>query len=139
MGDVGSGSLGLLIFALSAMLWRVQTPLLWPCLILSSAFVTDASLTLLNRMVRGRRWYTAHREHLYQWIVRRGCTHAVGAAWYVGWNLLVAAPLAALAFKRPGMGLLACIVTYAVAAVVWLAAKRRLIRRDRYKVRYVHT
>jgi UDP-N-acetylmuramyl pentapeptide phosphotransferase/UDP-N-acetylglucosamine-1-phosphate transferase len=139
MGDVGSGSLGLLIFALSAMLWRVQTPLLWPCLILSSAFVTDASLTLLNRMLRGRRWYTAHREHLYQWIVRRGGTHATGAAWYVGWNLLVVAPLTALAFNRPGMGLFACIVTYAIATMVWFMAKRRLIRRDRYKVRYVHT
>ncbi|WP_233510842.1 MraY family glycosyltransferase [Dyella psychrodurans] len=139
MGDVGSGSVGLLIFALSAMLWRVDERLLWPALILSSAFVTDASLTLLNRMLRGRRWYTAHREHLYQWIVRRGCTHAAGSAWYVGWNLLVAAPLTAMAFKRPGMGLVACIVTYAIAAIVWLLAKRRLIRRDRYKVRYVHT
>ncbi|HTV86932.1 MAG TPA: glycosyltransferase family 4 protein [Dyella sp.] len=139
MGDVGSGSLGLLVFALSAMLWRVREGLVWPAVILSSAFVTDASLTLLNRMWRGRRWYTAHREHLYQWIVRRGGTHATGAAWYVGWNLLVAAPLAALAFNRPGMGLFACIVTYAVATVVWFMAKRRLIRRDRYKVRYVHT
>jgi UDP-N-acetylmuramyl pentapeptide phosphotransferase/UDP-N-acetylglucosamine-1-phosphate transferase len=139
MGDVGSGSVGLLLFALSAMLWRVNGLLLWPALILSSAFVSDATLTLLNRMLRGRRWYTAHREHLYQWIVRRGRTHAVGAAWYVGWNLLVAAPLAALAFKRPGMGLVACIVTYTISAIVWLVAKRRLIRRDRYKVRYVHT
>ncbi len=139
MGDVGSGSIGLLLFALTAMLWRVSWPLVWPALILSSAFMTDASLTLLIRMVRGRRWYTAHREHLYQWIVRRGRTHAVGAAWYVGWNLLVAAPIAALAFERPGMGLIACIVTYVIAAAVWLVVKRRLVRRDRYKVRYVHT
>lgn len=139
MGDVGSGSIGLLLFALTAMLWRVNWPLVWPALILSSAFMTDASLTLLIRMVRGRRWYTAHREHLYQWIVRRGRTHAVGAAWYVGWNLLVAAPIAALAFERPGMGLIACIVTYVIAAAVWLVVKRRLVRRDRYKVRYVHT
>ena len=139
MGDVGSGSVGLLLFALSAMLWRVDMALLWPALILSSAFMTDASLTLLLRILRGRRWYTAHREHLYQWIVRRGHTHAVGAVWYSGWNLLVAAPFGALAFGRPGMGLVACIVTYAIAAVVWLVVKHRLIRRDRYKVRHVHT
>jgi hypothetical protein len=101
--------------------------------------VTDASLTLLVRILGGRRWYTAHREHLYQWIVRRGYTHAAGTAWYLGWNLLVAAPFAALAWERPGMGLLACIVTYAIAAMVWLIAKRRLVRRDRYKVRHVHT
>jgi UDP-N-acetylmuramyl pentapeptide phosphotransferase/UDP-N-acetylglucosamine-1-phosphate transferase len=139
MGDVGSGSLGFVIFALTALLWRVHWPLIWPALILSSAFVTDATLTLLNRVLAGRRWYTAHREHLYQWIVRKGHTHAAGAAWYGGWNLLVAAPLAALTWERPGIGLAACIVTYAFAAVVWLMAKRRLVRRDRYKVRHVHT
>jgi UDP-N-acetylmuramyl pentapeptide phosphotransferase/UDP-N-acetylglucosamine-1-phosphate transferase len=139
MGDVGSGSVGLLLFALSAMLWRVNEALLWPALILSSAFMTDASLTLLVRILQGRRWYTAHREHLYQWIVRRGHTHTVGAVWYLGWNLLVAAPLAALALGRPGMGLVACIVTYVIAAVVWLSVKHRLIQRDRYKVRHVHT
>ncbi|GGA36209.1 MraY family glycosyltransferase [Dyella nitratireducens] len=139
MGDVGSGAIGLLLFALTAMLWRLHWPLVWPALILSSAFVTDASLTLLTRMLAGRRWYAAHREHLYQWIVRRGYTHAASAAWYLGWNLLVAAPLAAWAFEKPGMGLLACIVTYAIAVVVWVHTKRRLIKRDRYKVRHVHT
>jgi UDP-N-acetylmuramyl pentapeptide phosphotransferase/UDP-N-acetylglucosamine-1-phosphate transferase len=139
MGDVGSGSIGLLLFALTAMLWRLNWMWLWPALILSSAFVTDATLTLLTRILGGRRWYTAHREHLYQWIVRRGQTHAVGAWWYAGWNLLVAAPLAMLAWEMPGMGLVACIVTYAIAAAVWLMAKRRMIRRDRYKVRHVHT
>lgn len=139
MGDVGSGAIGLLLFALTAMLWRLQGALVWPALILSSAFVTDASLTLLLRMTGGRRWYTAHREHLYQWIVRRGHVHAVSAAWYLGWNLLIAAPMAALALVKPGMGLLACIATYGIAAAVWLVAKRCLIRRDRYKVRHVHT
>jgi UDP-N-acetylmuramyl pentapeptide phosphotransferase/UDP-N-acetylglucosamine-1-phosphate transferase len=139
MGDVGSGAIGFLLFAFTAMLWRVKWPLVWPALILSSAFVTDASLTLMARMLAGRRWYTAHREHLYQWIVRRGHPHAVSAAWYLGWNLLVAAPLAALAYEKPGMGLMACIVTYAIAAAVWLYAKRRMIRRDRFKVRHVHT
>jgi UDP-N-acetylmuramyl pentapeptide phosphotransferase/UDP-N-acetylglucosamine-1-phosphate transferase len=139
MGDVGSGTLGLLVFALTAMLWRVSWQLVWAALILSSAFVTDATLTLLARIVRGRRWYTAHREHLYQWIVRSGHTHAGGAAWYFGWNLLVAAPFAAWAFEKPGMGLVACILSYSIGTAVWLVVKRRFIRRDRYKVRHVHT
>jgi UDP-N-acetylmuramyl pentapeptide phosphotransferase/UDP-N-acetylglucosamine-1-phosphate transferase len=139
MGDVGSGSIGLLVFALIAMLWRVNWLLLWPALILSSAFVTDATLTLLVRILGGRRWYAAHREHLYQWIVRRGHTHAAGAGWYTGWNLLVAAPLAVLAWLIPRMGLVACIVTFAMAAAVWLMAKRHMLRRDRYKVPHVHT
>jgi UDP-N-acetylmuramyl pentapeptide phosphotransferase/UDP-N-acetylglucosamine-1-phosphate transferase len=43
MGDVGSGSIGLLIFAFSAMLWRLDHAMLWPLLILSSAFLLDAT------------------------------------------------------------------------------------------------
>jgi UDP-N-acetylmuramyl pentapeptide phosphotransferase/UDP-N-acetylglucosamine-1-phosphate transferase len=129
MGDVGSGSIGLLIFAFSAMLWRVEHALLWPALILSSTFVVDASLTLLTRMWRGRRWYTAHREHLYQWLVRRGGTHARTGAAYLGWNLLVAAPLAWLAWSHLRMALPITITVYLGAAVAWLALKRRCLRR----------
>ena len=129
MGDVGSGSVGLLIFAFSMMLWRVEHALLWPALILSSAFVVDASLTLLSRMWRGRRWYTAHREHLYQWLVRRGGTHARTGAAYLGWNLLVAAPLAWLAWSHLRMALPITITVYLGAAVAWLALKRRCLRR----------
>ncbi|KRE87184.1 glycosyl transferase family 4 [Rhodanobacter sp. Soil772] len=129
MGDVGSGSIGLLIFAFSAMLWRVEHALLWPALILSSTFVVDASLTLLTRMWRGRRWYTAHREHLYQWLVRRGGTHARTGAAYLGWNLLIAAPLAWLAWSHLRMALPITITVYLGAAVAWLALKRRCLRR----------
>ena len=94
MGDVGSGSLGFLIFAMSAMLWRVEHALIWPALILSSSFAIDASLTLLVRVWHGRRWYTAHREHLYQWGVRCGLSHASVSAGYLCWNLLFVLPLA---------------------------------------------
>jgi UDP-N-acetylmuramyl pentapeptide phosphotransferase/UDP-N-acetylglucosamine-1-phosphate transferase len=137
MGDVGSGSLGLLLFMLVAMLWRVEHRLLWPSLILCSAFVTDASLTLLSRMQRGRRWYSAHREHLYQWMARKGGSHTGGVARYLGWNVLVALPLAAASLFIPGMALPFCIVAYLAAAATWLALKRRLLRRNLHKVRHV--
>ena len=129
MGDVGSGSVGLLIFAFSAMLWRQNQALLWPAMILSSAFVADASLTLLTRIWRGRRWYTAHREHLYQWLVRLGGTHAQADAIYLGWNLLIAAPSAWLAWSHLQMALPITIVVYLGAAAAWLMLKRRCLRR----------
>lgn len=137
MGDVGSGSLGLLIFAFSAMLWRIDHALLWPALILSSAFMTDASLTLLARMWLGRRWYTAHREHLYQWLVRRGRTHARVDTVYMGWNLLVAAPMAWLAWSHLHLALTVTMVVYAVAAATWLYLKRRLLRHNANKAPHV--
>jgi len=137
MGDVGSGSIGLLIFAFSAMLWRVDHALLWPALILSSAFVVDSSLTLLLRMWRGRRWYTAHREHLYQWLVRRGATHAQVDTVYLGWNLLIAAPLAWLACSHLRLALPVTIAVYLGAAAIWLSLKRRCLRRHRPKAPHV--
>nr|WP_225563113.1 glycosyltransferase family 4 protein [Rhodanobacter sp. DHG33] len=137
MGDVGSGSVGLLIFALTAMLWQVDADLLWPALILSSAFVTDASLTLMTRYLRGRRWYSAHREHLYQWLIRRGSTHARGGAIYMAWNLLFAAPLAWLACSHPRLGLPITMATYMLAAALWSGLKRKCLRRHSFKDRHV--
>jgi UDP-N-acetylmuramyl pentapeptide phosphotransferase/UDP-N-acetylglucosamine-1-phosphate transferase len=137
MGDVGSGTMGLLIFALTAMLWQVDWHLLWPALILSSSFVADSSLTLLRRMSSGRRWYTAHREHLYQWLVRSGFTHATGGACYLAWNVLVAAPLAALAWSQPAWSVPLCLGTYLIATAVWIFSKRQCLRRVLLKGRHV--
>lgn len=139
MGDVGSGAIGLLLFALGAMLWRLDAALAWPVLILVSAFVVDSSLTLLNRFLRGRRWYAPHREHLYQWLVRSGCSHARSASFYLGWNLLVAAPMAVLARLHPFMALPACLVVYTMAGATWIVIKRRCVRRDLHKARHVAT
>ncbi|WP_077444371.1 glycosyltransferase family 4 protein [Rhodanobacter sp. C05] len=139
MGDVGSGSVGLLIFAFTAMLWRLRHDLLWPALTLSSAFVVDASLTLLTRMWRGRCWYAAHREHLYQWLVRRGGSHANADKGYLAWNLLVAAPLAWLACSHLRLALPITMAVYLLAAVLWLALKRRCLRRDLFKDGHVAT
>ncbi len=80
MGDVGSGSVGLLIFAFSAM--------------------------------------------------------SVDAA-YLGWNVLVAAPLTWLAWSHPRAALAVTIAAYLAAAVVWLSLKRRLLRRHPSKTPHV--
>jgi len=139
MGDVGSGTMGLLVFALSALLWTVDWRLVWPALILSSSFVADATLTLLCRMGSGRRWYTAHREHLYQWLVRSGFTHATGGACYLVWNLLVAAPLAYLAWAWPMWSVSLFLGTYLIATAVWFFMKRQCLRRVLDKGRHVAT
>ena len=139
MGDVGSGTLGFLLFAFTALLWRTSSALLWPALILSSSFVTDASLTLLSRFLKGRRWYTPHREHLYQWLVRSGMSHAAGGACYLAWNLLVAAPLAWLSWFCRGWGWTICVVTYLIAGAAWMLAKRYCRWRIQYKASHVAT
>lgn len=138
MGDVGSGSVGFLIFAFTAMLWRLAPCLLWPALILCSAFVTDAGLTLASRVLRRRRWYAAHREHLYQWLARRVGSHARVDAFYLGWNLLIAAPMAWLAWSHPLDGLAVTMTAYLVAGASWLLLKRRCLRRRAFRGVHVH-
>lgn len=129
MGDVGSATLGLMVFALSAMLWSWRTNLLWPALIFSSAFVIDATLTLLVRMLRGARWYTPHREHLYQWLVRRGSSHRRVALGYLAWNVLVCVPVAWIAFRYPAVAPVCLGATYVLGAAVWRTGKRYGLRR----------
>jgi UDP-N-acetylmuramyl pentapeptide phosphotransferase/UDP-N-acetylglucosamine-1-phosphate transferase len=93
MGDVGSGGLG---FVFVAALMPAGNPTeafgLW--VILDSAFIVDTTATLLVRVMVGRRWYSAHREHLYQWLVRCGFSHARVVGIYALWNLCAALPCA---------------------------------------------
>jgi UDP-N-acetylmuramyl pentapeptide phosphotransferase/UDP-N-acetylglucosamine-1-phosphate transferase len=132
MGDVGSGALGFLIAALLVIgvvrgVFDAPVAMLVP-----SAFVVDAGMTLLSRVVRGRRWYSAHREHLYQWLARAGRTHAAVARLYMAWNLLVVVPaLLACAYLRPPLGLVACALVYVAAIVTWWRVKALCLDRAR--------
>lgn len=124
MGDVGSGALGLAIGAIGVLLVQRDPAMLWPCLILSSAFLADSGLTLVRRMLAAQRWYAPHRQHLYQWLVRVHWSHACTDVAYMIWNLAVAAPLAWAAVRWPVHGLWYCVATYAAAVAVWHIGKR---------------
>lgn len=128
MGDVGSGVLGLLIAVFAGLLLKRVPQLFWACAILSSAFLVDAALTLLRRVLAGVRWYTAHREHLYQWMVRAGLSHAQTDGLYMLWNLIIAAPLAWAAVCWPHADWALCAVTYALACAIWLTGKHACLR-----------
>ncbi len=130
MGDVGSGVLGLVIAI--AILSEGRALAATTGLVLCSAFVADATCTLLSRMLRGRRWYSAHREHLYQWLVRAGLSHAKVVALYMSWNLLIALP-AALWMNRVAQNtvsneIVPAIGVYGLAAFAWWLGKRWCLR-----------
>ncbi len=135
MGDVGSAALGLVIAA--GLLWLARQPgILAIGLVACSAFVVDASCTLLSRLVRGRRWYSAHREHLYQWLVRRGLSHARVVLLYMGWNLLVVVPVIVILQRvdpiaQRAAGITCVIAVYAAGIALWWAGKRACLRRLR--------
>jgi UDP-N-acetylmuramyl pentapeptide phosphotransferase/UDP-N-acetylglucosamine-1-phosphate transferase len=134
MGDVGSAALGLLI---GVAVLTLSIPLLLAGLIACSAFVTDATCTLLSRMGARRRWYSAHREHLYQWLARSGFSHASVVGLYMGWNFIVVVPVLYLANRAAGevatgaFGWL--IAVYALAVSVWFTGKRWCLQHARKK------
>lgn len=144
MGDVGSGALGLLVAI--AVLAMLAIPTLDPALglIACSAFVTDATATLLSRMLRGRRWYSAHREHLYQSLVRSGYSHAQVVGFYMGWNVIIVLPAivaiqsnprllsaGGLPFSVSILGLAVLALIYALAVVTWTMGKRYCLAKVR--------
>ena len=143
LGDVGSGSLGLAIAAAvylaveAGAVLGPQRPTTLSGAIACSAFVTDATCNLLSRMLRGKRWYSAHREHLYQWMVRTGMSHARVVAWYIGWNLLIVTPVlwwlnrdlpdgfdhgTGMFFEAGDVAAAAAV--YALAVALWIYGKR---------------
>ena len=129
LGDVGSGALGFLIVALLAGAALAEPRWFAAGLLLASSFAVDATATLLHRIARGRRWYSAHREHLYQWLVRSGCSHARVVGYYMAWNLLLVAPLAVLVALRrdAGTAAAAVLVAYTAGFALWWRARRAIL------------
>ena len=58
-------------------------------LLLPAYYLADATLTLVRRLLRGRRVWHAHREHFYQRVVAAGWSHGRTAALIAGHNLLL--------------------------------------------------
>ncbi|HHY35475.1 MAG TPA: glycosyltransferase family 4 protein [Firmicutes bacterium] len=75
MGDVGSGFLGFIFATLALATENAAAVPLFAWVLLLGVFVVDATATLVRRVVRGERWYEAHRSHAYQLAVRAGYTH----------------------------------------------------------------
>jgi phospho-N-acetylmuramoyl-pentapeptide-transferase len=85
-----------------------------------SPFIVDASLTLLRRVLRGERFWQAHREHHYQVMVRSGLGHRTTALlWYALMAAAGASACATLTAGAPDWWLLLGLwgVTYAVLVI----------------------
>ncbi len=83
LGDAGSISLGFLAGALGYWGWLGGAWPIWFPVLVFAPFITDASITLARRLLRGEKFWQPHREHYYQRMVRSGMGHAgTAAAWY---------------------------------------------------------
>jgi UDP-N-acetylmuramyl pentapeptide phosphotransferase/UDP-N-acetylglucosamine-1-phosphate transferase len=122
MGDVGSYFLGGL-FALLLLRGILSTGAPWRWLMVFAPFITDATLTLLARMLRRQRWWEAHREHAYQRLILKGWSHSSVALAY-GALSLAAAGCALLYSQSSTGGLGVMLMTYGVAATLWGIVQR---------------
>jgi UDP-N-acetylmuramyl pentapeptide phosphotransferase/UDP-N-acetylglucosamine-1-phosphate transferase len=109
LGDVGSIPLG---FLLGWLLLGLAGAGHWaPAIILPLYYLGDATLTLLYRILRGRRFWEAHREHFYQRAVQNGLSHAAVVLRIVAGNigLVLLALLASLGGVWAWVGLAAAV------------------------------
>lgn len=126
LGDVGSGSLGYAIACLMT-LAAARLDLSAMLLLLPLApFMIDAGLTLMRRMARGERWWTAHTQHAYQvWARRRGhapVTLSYGVACILGLVGML------LAWDKSPVFILSSVVAwYTSGAFLWLWLQRRSV------------
>ncbi len=134
MGDVGSTCLGLLALA-PALLPPGEGIHPASVLALASAVLVDPGLTLLWRIRRRRRrfWYTAHREHLYQWMTRAGMSHTQTTLSYGAWTLGPAALAAWQIQTAPDQAWQWLCGLYLFGAAVWMALRPRMLSQFRMR------
>jgi Fuc2NAc and GlcNAc transferase len=131
MGDVGSTWLAFMVFALALLSVQAGWMSYAAWLVLAAVFVTDATITLLTRVLRGERWYEAHRSHVYQrlsrrWPGSRKAGHRSVTLLVTVVNGLWLAPWAWACVQWPSKSVLFVVAAYAplVLAVIWLGAGR---------------
>jgi UDP-N-acetylmuramyl pentapeptide phosphotransferase/UDP-N-acetylglucosamine-1-phosphate transferase/glycosyltransferase involved in cell wall biosynthesis len=122
LGDVGSYLLGggIAIIAISAIAAGMPpVAVVGPLAI----YLADAGYTLATRVLRGERWFEAHRGHVYQRLTNFGLSH-VKVSLVVGVATALTSTLGLLALLQPpGVALLAIGGILAVA-ILYLAIPR---------------
>jgi UDP-N-acetylmuramyl pentapeptide phosphotransferase/UDP-N-acetylglucosamine-1-phosphate transferase len=126
MGDVGSTFLGFTFAGLTLLgnlgVGGGRLPFEFGVVVLAP-FLFDGVVTLTRRVVRGERWFEAHRSHYYQRLVLRGLGHGRVTAIYAGLALIAAvAGLAGLIVEQPlrqALALGAYLPMLAVVMLVW--------------------
>lgn len=124
MGDAGSIPLG---FLMGYLLLQVAADgYVFAALILPAFYVTDATVTLVKRMLRGEKVWVAHSQHYYQRAVRAGVPHDEIAKHIIGLNCILAvlAVLASQFSPEIGVGCLIAAYSSAFLLMLYLAAGR---------------
>jgi UDP-N-acetylmuramyl pentapeptide phosphotransferase/UDP-N-acetylglucosamine-1-phosphate transferase len=124
MGDVGSIPLGFLLGWLLIHVAAADAPV--AAFVLPLCFTSDATYTLLRRMLAGDRFWEPHRQHFYQQAVQRGRSHSAVVERIILVNLaLVASALLSLTWPvfASCMAVIAVLLLMMDFAGVWEIAQ----------------
>ena len=121
MGDVGSGYLGIVIGGLSLIAAHQDPELLWVWIILLAVFVSDATVTLIRRLLRKQKPHVAHRSHAYQHLAIRLNSHAKVALLVLAVNIAWLLPIAFLVADKQLAGTTGVIIAYVPLLIAALA------------------
>ena len=124
LGDVGSFAIGLAVATVLLMALDAGDASLWQLLLLPSAFLLDAGLTLAGRAWRRRKVWRAHREHLYQRAVAHGWSHSRVCVVYLSWSLLALALALGLDPSKEWLHRSAALAMLLAGALIYLWAGR---------------
>lgn len=130
MGDVGSIYLAFMLLSFGLLSIRhefisVVTGLsMWA--ILGATFATDATITLITRILTIKRWHEAHRSHVYQRLTRRLDGHRQVTLLYLAVNVLWLLPLAVICLLFPQWAVALAVTAYMplIALAIRLGAGR---------------
>ena len=121
MGDVGSGYLGIMVAGLSLIAANQDPELLWVWIILLAVFVSDATVTLIRRLLRKQKPHVAHRSHAYQHLAIRLNSHAKVALLVLAVNIAWLLPIAFLVADKQLAGTTGVIIAYVPLLIAALA------------------
>jgi len=121
MGDVGSGYLGIAIGGLSLVAAKQQHELLWVWIILLGVFVSDATVTLIRRLLQKQKPHVAHRSHAYQHLAIRFGSHAKVSLLVLAVNVVWLLPIAFLVADKQLSGTTGVVVAYVPLLLTVLA------------------
>ena len=136
MGDVGSYLIGATLAWLMLHTAQISLVQLLAILVAMSSMIADPTLTLILRIVQGKPFWRAHRQHLYQLLSRTGLSDTKLLV-----NYLVYACLSFLMARWITMqtSLNACYLTAlwcVLSSLLWGYSRRNILRMHRHSNRY---
>lgn len=128
MGDVGSCVIGFVFGTLALIGENTGTLSIAIWIILLAVFIYDASFTLIMRVIRRERWYSAHRSHAYQRLVQMGMSHGQLALSVLFINVVFLWPLAWLVYVTPEATVVILLVLSIIMMGIWGSIQMRFSR-----------